>query len=483
MSYTCDKILNMSRSIDEFQKKVALSKDLNIIESIDKFYNNYYDMLFYMEEQFCYYTDKIYNTIKPNNIKKQFDTLGRIKKRAKRYYEDLEAYKNNANDTNDFIKNELDEEYQDLLAEYMDTLTSILSPIQSSESPYTSYNYTYPLRQCDSYADRFDISTISDKILAHIPQNNYGKHKLLVMDNDNCSFISKDSEILKDKFDIYAHIPRSSVSTSRADEIYDHYILGNLSNCKISNGVFDIVYCDARDVQLYDDHTSNKFQNEYNRLINSLKYIKPDGLLIYMTYYFRFTKDVSSILAKYLKDVNVFTVPDSKMVIITGNRRKDKVPDQELFNRLRKLYKFNEFESDVPETAQYYVGKTNYEVSIFRGAIVTKEMINQILNKHNIIDDIFNVTDHTIETKRPLLPFSIGQLGLVLTSGCLDGVIEEKDKNQNVIGAHVIKGTVIKQKENVSSTTSEKYKTSEETITNKVSINIFEPDGELLTLA
>ena len=88
MSYTCDKILNMSRSIDEFQKKVALSKDLNIIESIDKFYNNYYDMLFYMEEQFCYYTDKIYNTIKPNNIKnirfhKGYGTLSMLHREKK----------------------------------------------------------------------------------------------------------------------------------------------------------------------------------------------------------------------------------------------------------------------------------------------------------------------------------------------------------------------------------------------------------------
>lgn len=483
MSYTCDKILSMSRSIDEFQKKVAITKNLNIVESIDKFYNNFYDMLFYIEEQFCYYNDRYYNPTKTNMIRKQFESLNRIKKRAKRYYEDIEAYNNDNNESKDFLKNELDEEYSDLIAEYTDALSGILAPIQSGEEPYTKMNYTYPFKQSDNYTENPDVWQIVSKVLTRIPSNGYGKHKLFVMENSINSFTGASTDLaLKDNYEVFGYFNQRSISTNRVDNIYDRYILGSLSTCKISNGVFDIVYCDARDVSFYSLDQVGKFQSEYNRLINSLKYIKPDGLLIYMTYYFRFTKDVSSLLAKYLKDVNIFTAPDSKVVIITGNRRKDKVPDQELFNRLRRLYKFDEFESDDPETVQFYVGKTNYEVPIFRGFIVTEGMISQTLVKHDLIADIFNTNNQTSETKRPLLPFSIGQLGLVLTSGCLDGIIEEKDSHNNAIGAHVIKGTVIKQKENVSSTTSEKFKTSEETITNKVSINIFEPDGELLTL-
>jgi len=473
----------MSRSIDEFQKKVAITKNLNIVESIDRFYNNYYDMLFYMEEQFCYYTSRYYNPNKTNMIRKQFDVLNRIKKRAKRYYEDLETYNNDSNESKDFLKDELDEEYSDLIAEYTDALSGILAPIQSGEEPYTKMNYTYPLIQSDNYCEKADIWKTVSSIFNHIPQNGYGKHKLFVMDNTTYSFTGASHDMsLKENYEVFGHFSTSSISASKVDNIYDRYILGNLSNCKISNGVFDVVYCDARDILLYSNDQIGKFQNEYNRLINSLKYIKPDGLLIYMTYYFRFTKDISSILAKYLKDVHIFTMPDSKMVIVTGNRRKDKMPDQELFNRLRRLYKFNEFESDDPETAQFYVGKVNYDVPIFRGSVVTEGMVSQILEKHDLITDIFDTNNNVSEAKRPLLPFSIGQLGLVLTSGCLDGVIEEKDSDNNTIGAHVIKGTVIKQKENVSSTTSDKFKTSEEIITNKVSINIFEPDGELLTL-
>ena len=46
------------------------------------------------------------------------------------------------------------------------------------------------------------------------------------------------------------------------------------------------------------------------------------------------------------------------------------------------------------------------------------------------------------EIRRPMLPFNAGQLGLVLVSGYVDGIIDEGDGNY-----HVIKGSVSKQKE------------------------------------
>ena len=44
------------------------------------------------------------------------------------------------------------------------------------------------------------------------------------------------------------------------------------------------------------------------------------------------------------------------------------------------------------------------------------------------------------EEKQPLLPLNLGQLGLVLTSGCLDGIVDEGNGF-----AHIIKGRVEKR--------------------------------------
>ena len=76
-------------------------------------------------------------------------------------------------------------------------------------------------------------------------------------------------------------------------------------------------------------------------------------------------------------------------------------------------------------------------------------------------------------TARPLLPFSIGQLGLVLTSGCLDGVIEEPDNC-----SHVVKGRVIKvvDTEREINDTRDQVEISS-TTSNRVEISMFLPDG------
>ena len=83
--------------------------------------------------------------------------------------------------------------------------------------------------------------------------------------------------------------------------------------------------------------------------------------------------------------------------------------------------------------------------------------------------------DETI--KNPLLPFNIGQLGLVLTSGCLDGIVEEGDGY-----SHLIKGRVSKQTIEVETEKNNNIEITETTV-NKVEINVLLPNGEFKVLA
>ena len=88
---------------------------------------------------------------------------------------------------------------------------------------------------------------------------------------------------------------------------------------------------------------------------------------------------------------------------------------------------------------------------------------------------------HEIEEKdtsmRPLLPFNMGQIGLVLTSGCLDGVVEEYEGQY-----HAIKGMVTKVRD-FNNSRENNDETSIETISNKVQINLLTPDGKFIELA
>ena len=79
---------------------------------------------------------------------------------------------------------------------------------------------------------------------------------------------------------------------------------------------------------------------------------------------------------------------------------------------------------------------------------------------------------------RPLLPFNMGQIGLVLTSGCLDGIVEEYPGQY-----HAIKGMVTKIKHTDTNNDVGNEESVLETISNKVQINIITPDGQFIELA
>ena len=71
----------------------------------------------------------------------------------------------------------------------------------------------------------------------------------------------------------------------------------------------------------------------------------------------------------------------------------------------------------------------------------------------------------------------MGQIGLVLTSGCLDGVVEEYEGQY-----HAIKGMVTKVRD-FNNSREDNDETSIETISNKVQINLLTPDGQFIELA
>ena len=82
------------------------------------------------------------------------------------------------------------------------------------------------------------------------------------------------------------------------------------------------------------------------------------------------------------------------------------------------------------------------------------------INNHKILTDT-----------QPLLPFNIGQVGLILTSGKSDGVVEEPGDR-----FHVIKGRTIKYVEHLQgSMTSDEDRVDK--ISNRVQINAFGADG------
>ena len=119
------------------------------------------------------------------------------------------------------------------------------------------------------------------------------------------------------------------------------------------------------------------------------------------------------------------------------------------------------------------------EPELFRGSALDVSELESIVKNDTLMESFFKKQE--IETNeqnaRPLMPFNMGQIGLVLTSGCLDGTVEEYEGQY-----HAIKGMVTKIKHEDSDIDNNEESILE-TISNKVQINIVTPDGKFIELA
>ena len=105
--------------------------------------------------------------------------------------------------------------------------------------------------------------------------------------------------------------------------------------------------------------------------------------------------------------------------------------------------------------------------------------MQNIISTDGLYNEFYKqVDDHKILTDtQPLLPFNIGQVGLVLTSGRLDGVIEEPGDRY-----HIIKGRTIKYTENIQNNI-ENNEERIKKISNRVQIKAFGADGTFKSIS
>lgn len=478
------------KSIQAFKQKLEhANKQINIEQSINSFINNYYDMIYYYEQAlFCYCNVRDYNSNDScfiNYPYKMFKRIDNLKKRAVAYNEIMHSQDQSVNTNNDFIfdKNNAissEDTYELLLEDYIDSIDSFLNTTNVMNS-VISYYYDYMpysfFNKTSNYM-KHDIMSFIQLLFNNINPCDVKEHNnLLVIESTNVHVINLSYIIDNSNADMYN---KYLITTNIAEDLYDKHIFGLIDQCKISNNAFNVIICNALEYKNTEDGKTIS----YKSLINSLKCLSPDGVLCYLTFDFCLTKNTCSILAKYLTNVKIKYNAENHLALIVGIRRKDKIPDQNLYNRLRHLLIAKQDIEDNIDNIIHLSKPTN-EIKTFIGSELNSQALQSFINKYNIFQDMYNAQNTQIDmqdSKRPLLPFSVGQLGLVLTSGCLNGIIEETDCNGEVIGAHAIKGVVEKEISNSISIDENRYRIEESITNNKVHINVFKSNGDLITL-
>lgn len=277
--------------------------------------------------------------------------------------------------------------------------------------------------------------------------------------------------------------------TKEAKRNMNKVILGKLKGCLISNNVFDIVYVNPR-ISIKTRMRYNKgldISNEDYLLTSATKYLKPGGILIYTIPFYSMSPGIKLFLAKNFKDISVKKDASMsnndrqymKYITVMGIRNANS-SYADIYAQLTAL----EYD-DLPEIhfdKHYYIDLPEVEIKLFRGSVLDEDELDQILLNDGLYEDFYtDIKEMDMpEDSSPLLPFNIGQIGLILSSGSLDGVVEE-----DINTRHIIKGMTIKETDRSSETSVENGRsvtTSTEVIRNKVQITALGADGTIYNL-
>ncbi len=218
---------------------------------------------------------------------------------------------------------------------------------------------------------------------------------------------------------------------------------GSYFGSRVSHEAFHMIYLNPPYLTVYSD--GHNVRSEKKFLVQTLYHLVYGGLLIYVIPYYRVTPDIARILSDNFDDIAIYKFTESefkkyKQIAIFGVRKK-KESNRDVVNMLVKQATYPELIPDVTmlKTGQYKIPAAETEVKIFKGAVFDVAELAEQLNDTKMIEDLFkeSLLDNT--EKRPLIPFTIGQIGLIGGSGLIDGYID-------CSYPHILKGQIVKER-------------------------------------
>lgn len=257
--------------------------------------------------------------------------------------------------------------------------------------------------------------------------------------------------------------------------------VGSFFHSRISNEAFHLLFLNPPYLSVISEGGS-RTRHEKRFLIESLPHLMQGGLLIYVIPFYRLTSDICKILADNFSDLSVWCFTDSefkkfKQVAVMGKRKKrDESPDAAAW-----LEKWSYAPEKIPliteiEEGRYAVPGVTKTVEVFKGELFNEKELERQLSHSDSLKRLMNArSDLDRGTKHPLLPLSIGQIGLVGGSGLINGLIECDTP-------HIIKGRIVKVKnvEREEKFNARGFHTGaevKEVVSNKMIFNVLTPKG------
>ena len=256
--------------------------------------------------------------------------------------------------------------------------------------------------------------------------------------------------------------------------------MGSFFHSRISHEAFHLLFLNPPYLSVLNQ-SGGRSRHEKRFLIESLCHLAYGGLLIYVIPYYRLTPDICRVLVDNFDGLSIWRFTDGefkrfKQVVVMGLRKRRDVEPQDTTWLERYAVRPDAIPSltELPED-RYALPAQPLEVKTFQGELFNQKELEQQLRRSDGFTQLMARSELDSGVKRPPLPLSISQIGLVGGSGMINGLIE-------CDSPHIIKGRVVKV---VRAETEEKFSNRgkhtgsevHETITNKMIFNVLTPKG------
>ena len=231
---------------------------------------------------------------------------------------------------------------------------------------------------------------------------------------------------------------RAEESQTRLDRV----AVGSFFHSRVSHDAFHCVFLNPPYLSMLNE-TGGSARMEKSFLAESIPHLMPDGLLIYIIPYYRFTEDICRVLSENFSDITAWRFEGRefdrhKQAVVFGKRKKrdDGGGAAELLNRFLSPDNLPPL-SEIP-TGRYALPAKAKSVDCFKGAVFNVRELAAQLGKSNSLNALFDASRLEQMEKRPPLPLNVSQIGLVGGSGLMNGLVECDTP-------HIVKGRVVHQ--------------------------------------
>lgn len=257
--------------------------------------------------------------------------------------------------------------------------------------------------------------------------------------------------------------------------------VGSYFYSRISHEAFHLMFLNPPYLSVVSEG-GNRTRSKKRFLVESIRNLMMGGVLIFVVPYYRLTADLCKILADNYEGLSVWRFTDRefarfKQVAVIGVRKR-RSEDPEAAEHLEKLSCNPQAIPVVTEIEEgrYAVPSASKKVEVFKGERFNEKELERQLSHSDSLKRLMNARSELDRSeKRPLLPLSIGQIGLVGGSGLINGLIQCDTP-------HIIKGRIVKvrrmeREEKFSDRGMHMGAEVKEVISNKMVFNVLTPQG------